>query len=75
MIVSNYDFIRYDDLNAEAQLNCLTTYVYTIRAYEHFDDFKSIRELEDCVREFWKISEYTLDNDGNWYDEDDEIVR
>lgn len=70
MIVSNYNFIRYDDLNAEAKLNCLTTYVYTICAYEHFDDLKSIEELEDCVREFWKVSEYTLDKDGNWYDED-----
>ena len=70
MIESNYDFIRYDDLNAEARLNCLTTYVYTICAYEHFDDLKSIEELEDCVREFWKCSDYTLDKNGNWYDED-----
>lgn len=65
-----YNFVRYDELNAEAKLNCLTTYVYKICAYEHFDDFKSIRELEDCVREFWKMSEYTLDKNGNWYDED-----
>lgn len=65
-----YDFTNYDELNAEAKLNCLTTYVYTICAYEHFDDLKSIEELEDCVREFWKMSEYTLDKDGNWYDED-----
>ena len=65
-----YDFVRYDELNAEARLNCLTTYVYTICAYEHFDDFKTIREIEDCVREFWKMSEYTLDKNGNWYDED-----
>ena len=65
-----YDFVNYDELNAEAKLNCLTTYVYTICAYEHFDDLKSIGELEDCVREFWKMSEYTLDKDGNWYDED-----
>lgn len=69
-----YDFIRYDELNAEAKLNCLTTYVYTICAYEHFDGFKSIRELEDCVREFWKESEYTLDRKGNWYDEDFERI-
>lgn len=65
-----YNFIRYDELNAEARLNCLTTYVYTICAYEHFDDLKSIEELEDCVREFWEVSEYTLDKNGNWYDED-----
>lgn len=65
-----YGFVCYDELNAEAKLNCLTTYVYTICAYEHFDDFKSIRELEDCVREFWNCSEYTLDKNGNWYDED-----
>lgn len=65
-----YDFTNYDELNAEAKLNCLTTYVDTIFAYERFDDFKSIRELEDCVREFWKSSDYTLDKNGNWYDED-----
>lgn len=65
-----YNFVRYDELNAEARLNCLTTYVYTICAYEHFDDLKSIEELEDCVREFWRQSDYTLDKNGNWYDED-----
>lgn len=65
-----YDFVNYDELNAEARLNCLTTYIYKICAYEHFDDLKSIEELEDCVREFWKVSEYTLDKNGNWYDED-----
>ena len=65
-----HDFTNYDDLNVEAKMNCLTTYVYKICAYEHFDDFKSIREIEDCVREFWKLSEYTLDKNGNWYDED-----
>lgn len=65
-----YDFTNYDELNAEAKLNCLTTYVYTICAYEHFDDLKSIEELEDCVREFLKLSDYTLDKNGNWYDED-----
>lgn len=69
MIVSNYNFIRYDDLNAEAKLNCLTTYVYTICPYEHFE-YLNLTELENCVREFWKMSEYTLDKDGNWYDED-----
>ena len=65
-----HNFINYDELNAEAKLNCLTTYVYNICAYEHFDDLKDIEELEDCVREFWKVSEYTLDKDGNWYDEE-----
>ena len=65
-----HDFANYDELNVEAKMNCLTTYVYTICAYEHFDDLKSIEELEDCVREFWKVSEYILDKNGNWYDED-----
>lgn len=65
-----HDFANYDELNVEAKMNCLTTYMYTICTYEHFDDLKDIEELEDCVREFWKTSEYTLDKDGNWYDED-----
>lgn len=65
-----HDFANYDELNVEAKMNCLTTYVYTICAYEHFDDLKSIEELENCVREFWQVSEYILDKNGNWYDED-----
>ena len=65
-----HDFANYDELNVEAKMNCLTTYVYKICAYEHFDDLKSIEELENCVREFWQASEYILDKDGNWYDED-----
>ena len=65
-----HDFVHYDELNAEAKLNCLTTYVYTICAYEHFDDFKTIREIEECALEFWRQSDYTLDKNGNWYDED-----
>ena len=65
-----YDSTHYDELNAEAKLNCLTTYVYTIHAYEYFDNLKSIAELEDCVREFWECSDYTLDKNGNWYDID-----
>lgn len=65
-----YSVIDFDDLNVEAKMNCLTTYMYKICAYEHFDDLNSIEELEDCVREFWKMSDYTLDKNGNWYDED-----
>lgn len=65
-----YDFTNYDELNAEAKLNCLTTYVYTICAYEHFDDLNTMQELEECVREFFINSDYHLDKFGNWYDED-----
>lgn len=65
-----YDISNYDELNVEARLNCLTIYIYKICAHEHFNDLQSIEELEDCVREFWKLSEYTLDKNGNWYDED-----
>lgn len=65
-----YDFINYDDLNVKAKMNCLTTYMHKICAYKNFDNLKSIEELEYYVREFWKVSEYTLDSNGNWYDED-----
>ncbi len=68
--VGEYKYVSYDELNVKAKMNCLTTYMYKICAYEHFDDLKNIEELEDCVREFWEVSEYTLDKDGNWYDED-----
>ena len=40
-----HNFINYDELNAEAKLNCLTTYVYNICAYEHFDDLKDFIEM------------------------------
>ena len=31
-----YDFTNYDELNAEAKLNCLAEYVYNICPYEDF---------------------------------------
>lgn len=65
-----YDVVNYDELNVEAKLNCLAEYVYSICPYEDFGDLKSIEELEYCVREVLKSSDYTLDKNGNWYDED-----
>ena len=62
--------VMYDDLNAEAKLNCINDYVYKICSYEHFDDLNTMQELEECVREFFINSEYHLDKFGNWYDED-----
>lgn len=71
-------WIEYTELSVEAKLNCLTTYLCKICDYEHgyklFDDLKSIEELEDCVREFRKVSDYTLDKDGNWYDECGKLI-
>ena len=64
------DVVNYDELNVEAKLNCLAKYVYNICPYEDFSDLKNIEELEYCVREFCKLSDYTLDKNGNWYDED-----
>lgn len=61
--------VMYDELNAEAKLNCINDYVYKICAYEHFDDLNTMQELEECVREFFINSEYHLDKFGNWYDE------
>lgn len=62
--------VMYDELNAEAKLNCISDYVYKIYAYEHFDDLNTMQELEECVREFFINSKYHLDKFGNWYDED-----
>ena len=64
-----YSVTDFDDLNGEAKLNCLHDYIYKICPYEHFDDM-SILEIEECAWEFWNLSEYTLDKNGNWYDED-----
>ena len=64
-----YSITDFDDLNCEAKINCLHDYIYKICPYDHFEDL-SLTELEYCVREFWKLSEYTLDKNGNWYDED-----
>lgn len=64
-----YDVVNYDELNIEAKLNCLAEYVYNLCAYGDFGNMKSIEELEYCVREFCKLSDYTLDKNGNWYDE------
>ena len=64
-----YDVVNYDELNVEAKLHCLTEYVHSICPYGDFGNLKSIEELEYCVREFCKSSDYTLDKNGNWYDE------
>ena len=64
-----YSATNFDDLNGEAKINCLHDYIYKICPYEHFDDM-SILEIEECAWEFWRQSEYTLDKNGNWYDED-----
>jgi len=64
-----YNVTDFDDLNGEAKVNCMSDYIYKICPYEHFE-YLNLTELEDCVREFWRQSEYTLDKYGNWYDED-----
>ena len=64
-----YNVTDFDDLNGEAKVNCMSDYMYKICSYEHFE-YLNLTELEDCVREFWRLSEYTLDKNGNWYDED-----
>ena len=64
-----YNATDFYDLNVEAKVNCMSDYIYKICPYEHFEDL-SLTELEDCVAEFWRQSEYTLDRKGNWYDVD-----
>lgn len=64
-----YDATDFGDLNGEAKVNCMSDYIYELCPYEHFEHL-NLTELEDCVREFWMQSEYTLDRKGNWYDED-----
>ena len=64
-----YNATDFDDLSGEAKINCMSDYIYKLCPYEHFEDL-NLTELEDCVREFWKMSDYTLDKNGNWYDED-----
>ena len=64
-----YNVADFDDLNGEAKVNCMSDYMYKICPYEHFE-YLNLTELEDCVREFWRQSDYTLDKYGNWYDED-----
>ena len=64
-----YNATDFDDLSGEAKINCISDYIYELCPYEHFEDL-SLTELEDCVREFWRQSAYTLDRKGNWYDVD-----
>ena len=64
-----YNVVDFDDLNGEAKVNCMSDYIYELCPYEHFEHL-NLTELEDCVREFWRQSDYTLDRKGNWYDED-----
>lgn len=64
-----YDIVDFNDLNCEALLECLSNYIYRVCPYENFSDI-TLTELTECAYEFWKMSEYTIDKYGNWYDED-----
>lgn len=61
--------IEYNDLYIEARLHCIEVYMNVIAPYTHWDEVKRISEIEMDVQEMLSRSDYTIDMDGNWYDE------
>ena len=67
-------FYSYDELNTKAKINALCTFMYEICGYGTFLDNDCIDVIENQLKHFWINSEYTLDIDGNWYDEEGEKI-
>ena len=62
--------VSYDSLNIRAKINAINTFINIISPYE--DDYEHIGDMtviDDMAYNFWTDSEYTIDVNGNWYDE------
>lgn len=62
-------WIEYTELSVEAKLHCIEVYMNRIVPYENWENVNDISDIEIDVREMLMCSEYTIDTDGNWYDE------
>ena len=66
----NVPYVSYEDLDVYAKLNAVNGYVNVICSYDDFTEAHDLQELENWCIAFLENSEYNLDKDGNWYDED-----
>ena len=58
--------VSFDDLDGLAAVNCMNVFLCTIATT---DDFESLTDVMYSIKELLDWADYTIDNDGNWYDE------
>ena len=58
----------------KAKINALYTFMHSICNYDMMIDNNCITKIEYALVDFWLDSEYTLDINGNWYDEEGEKI-
>lgn len=58
--------VSFDDLDGLAAVNCMNVFLCTIATT---DDFESLTDVTYSIKELLDWADYTIDNDGNWYDE------
>lgn len=58
---------RYEDLDLNAKANCVEQYMNIICPYEDFEG-ESLDEVGENVN-YWIGDQFSVDENGNWYDE------
>lgn len=66
--------LEYADLNARAKIKCLDVYINVVCPYEDYDDVVELEEVEYSIKCTLETGLFTIDSDGNWYDEDNKPV-
>lgn len=70
----NVPYVSYEDLDVYAKLKAVDAYVNKLCPYDDFTDAHDLQELENWCLAFWANSEYNLDKNGNWYDEEHHCI-
>lgn len=62
--------VSYDSLDIRAKINAVDTFINIIAPYEDYAHIEDMTVIDDMAYNFWVDSEYTIDVNGNWYDEE-----
>lgn len=63
--------MKYDELTMTAKAGCVYNYLCQIVPYGS-DDYDGFDEIEYSIRETIATGLFSIDEDGNWYDEEGE---
>lgn len=68
-IAIKYTF--FNDLNVEGKVNCMGVFCHRVA---DITEFESLEDVIYSINELLCCSEYTIDDHGNWYDEDGDLI-
>lgn len=68
-IAIKYTF--FNDLNVEGKVNCMGVFCHRVA---DLTEFESLEDVIYSIDELLCYSEYTIDDHGNWYDEDGDLI-